>query len=672
MVAILLVAGYHVWADRVSGGVDVFLMLSGFFVGGGLWRRFSRDGDLPLRPYLARHARRLLPASVTVLIATAVAVVVVLPVTRWGTGAEQTLASLLYAENWWLVSSGQTYGAADPDMSPWQHFWSLSVQGQLFVAVPLVLLGVWWLTRRLPRTRRLQALAATVGVTALASFVTALVMTRVDQPTAYFHTGARAWEFLVGMLLAMVLGVWRPQGRWWALLGWAGLGLLVATGLVVDGGAVFPGVATLLPIGAAAAVVLAGAAAPGSLLARGLGWGPLANAGRYAYGFYLWHWPILVLAVAVRGRGVGWLAGTAVLLLAGLLAVLTYHLVEAPLRERRSVRDSLPSRVREWVDHRGGPGRRVAEVRPHAPRRQAVVAVALVLVVGAPLGWLGRLEILRAQTADQVAFADLDLYPGALAITEPELFGDFPDRPFIPAVEAIPDTTVFSDGCVTLDGQTELRHCAYADDADAPTIALVGGSHSEQWFAALDTVARNLSFRLVPYLKVGCPFMDPAEAPSQECALWLENVFDELLETSPEFVVTTSTRPLGDGNDYVPASYVAAFERIPSSSHIVAIRDTPWFDFSMSDCVAERAVTWECDVPLYDRIALDDPTLALTIPGVDFVDMNDVICPDDLCSAVQGNRLVFSDDNHMTSVYTETLAPELEKRLAIAMQGRTG
>ncbi|WP_284249271.1 acyltransferase family protein [Litorihabitans aurantiacus] len=667
VVAILLVAGYHVWGDRVSGGVDVFLMLSGFLVGGGLWRGFARGDGVRLRTYLVKHARRLLPASVTVLLVTLAAVTVILPVTRWRAGAEQTLASLLYVENWWLATTGQEYGSANPDQSPWQHFWSLSVQGQLFVAVPLLMLLTWWCVRRLAPSRRLRILALVVALTTLASFVFALVLTAIDQPVAYVHTLARAWEFLLGMVLAMALTRWNPRGPALQVLGWVGLAALLLTGLLVDGGSTFPGPATLLPVGAAVAVVVAGAASPRSALPRMLGVRPLAYAGRYAYAFYLWHWPVLVLTVAVRERSVGWLAGACVLLLSAVLAVLTHHLVEEPLRTGASVRDSVPARWRRLLaDRRPGGARRALPPRPSPVARRATAISAAVLVLALPLTWLARVEVLRSEI-DLTQLADVDTYPGALSVTEPEVFAEFPDVPFIPAVEAIPDTQVFADGCVTGEGDATLRQCAYGDLTSPTTVALVGGSHSEQWFAAMVRVAEALGMRLVPYLKVGCPFMASSQAPTSDCARWLDDLTDELLATGPEYIVTTSTRPAGDGEDYVPPAYLEAFDAIPTSSHIVAIRDTPWFDFSMSDCVASVTDTAMCDVLLYDRISVEDPTLDLYPDGVEFVDMNDVICPQGLCSAVQGNRLVFSDDNHMTAVYVETLSYELERRFSVAM-----
>ena len=196
--------------------------------------------------------------------------------------------------------------------------------------VPVGMLLVWRVTRRLTRERRLGVLAVTLVAVTAASFGAALVLTAVDQPTAYLHTATRAWEFLVGMLLAVLLETWTPSDRRrrpWTWAGWTGLALLALTGALVDGGRAFPGLATLLPVWAAVVIVLSGAARPSGSLARALAWSPLAYAGRYAYAFYLWHWPILVLTLAARGRGVGWLAGTAVLVVAGVLAVLTHHLV---------------------------------------------------------------------------------------------------------------------------------------------------------------------------------------------------------------------------------------------------------------------------------------------------------------------------------------------------------
>ena len=133
-VAIVLVAVFHVWFGRVSGGVDVFLALSGFFFGGRLLRTaLTPEASLWPVPEVTRLVRRLLPALVVVLAASAVLTILMQPETRWETFADQSLASLGYFQNWELSSTASDYLRAGEAVSPLQHIWSMSVQGQFYI-----------------------------------------------------------------------------------------------------------------------------------------------------------------------------------------------------------------------------------------------------------------------------------------------------------------------------------------------------------------------------------------------------------------------------------------------------------------------------------------------------------------------------------------------------------
>src|SRR4051794_35481635 len=133
-VAIALVAVFHVWFGRVSGGVDVFLALSGFFFGGRLLRTALTPGaSLWPAPEVTRLVRRLLPALVVVLAASAVLTILIQPETRWETFADQSLASLGYYQNWELANTASNYLRAGEAVSPLQHIWSMSVQGQFYL-----------------------------------------------------------------------------------------------------------------------------------------------------------------------------------------------------------------------------------------------------------------------------------------------------------------------------------------------------------------------------------------------------------------------------------------------------------------------------------------------------------------------------------------------------------
>src|SRR6476661_1923559 len=175
-IAIALVAIFHIWFGRVSGGVDVFLALSGFFFGGRLLRAaINPSGSLAPGPELTRLFRRLLPALVVVLAASAVLTILVQPETRWETFADQSLASLGYFQNWELASTAADYLRAGEAVSPLQHIWSMSVQGQFYLAFLLLVFPFTALLRR-PLGKRLRAFFVVVlAALTIASFVYAIV-----------------------------------------------------------------------------------------------------------------------------------------------------------------------------------------------------------------------------------------------------------------------------------------------------------------------------------------------------------------------------------------------------------------------------------------------------------------------------------------------------------------
>src|SRR4051795_12567682 len=166
-IAIVLVAMFHVWFGRVSGGVDVFLALSGFFFGGRLLRTALTPGaSLWPMPEVVRLVRRLLPALVVVLAVSAVLTILIQPETRWETFADQSLASLAYFQNWELANTVSSYLRAGEAVSPLQHIWSMSVQGQFYLAfLAVVFLFTVLFGRRLRKHLRVVFVALLTALT---------------------------------------------------------------------------------------------------------------------------------------------------------------------------------------------------------------------------------------------------------------------------------------------------------------------------------------------------------------------------------------------------------------------------------------------------------------------------------------------------------------------------
>ncbi|WP_158277257.1 acyltransferase family protein [Serinibacter arcticus] len=677
-VAILLVAGYHVWGGgRVSGGVDVFLLISGFFVGGGLLRRFSQGRGLQPGPYLARLARRLYPPLVLTLLAVVVGTLTLLPQSEWSGVSGGVLASLTYTENWRMALEGQAYAAADQMASPVQHIWSLSVQGQLFVVLPLLMLGAATLLRRLgaDEARRRRVLVRGVAVIAVASFVYALVGVRVAQDVAYFDTFARAWEYLVGALLAVVLArVSLPRVAAVAL-GVVGLGMILATGVVVDARATFPGPETLLPILGAAAFITAGASGihgAGRLLA----WRPVAVAGGYAYEFYLWHWVVLVFALAATGREhLGWLAGSVVLIASGVIAVASRWVTTRLVPSSPSTRTTSTAPVEAPATVAADDADAVAPSAPRRPwARTVTAATVLVLTVGTPVGWLSHRA---ANPWTGITDLDLQANPGALTLLDPGRWPTDPDAELVPGpLEAAGDWPLEGrENCEqTNQVDTDVKVCVLGDPDAQRSVALIGGSHSANFALALDAVAREASTRVDAYIKQGCPLLLREHQPSDDrsdasCTDWNVAVMEQVVQSGTVGVVTTGTRPGFEredvDGDYVPADYVRAWEHLMSSGvPVIAIRDTPWFRDDARACVERNgADSDQCRGDRATMLGGDVLTDAVEDDLFTAVDLSDAFCDEGQCHAVVGNVMVYIDSNHITATYQRTLAPALAAAL---------
>lgn len=642
-VAVLLVVVYHVWADRVSGGVDVFLMLSAFFLTGSFLRAMTRGRPLALGAYWARTFTRLVPTSAVVLLAVLVTAHAVYPASRWPAIWSQSWASLAYVQNWQLAREAVDYYARDAaTLSPLQHYWSLSVQGQVFVLWPVLLAACAVVVRHL-HLRAETVLLVVFGVVFVASLAFSVVETTTDQDVAYFDTRARLWEFALGSLVAVVLPRVRPP-RWAArVLGWGGLAAIAACGLVLDARGGFPGYLALWPTAGAAAVILAGSAGAGTGAGRLLSHPALVRLGGDAYALYLVHWPLLVTWRLLDGGRPPSFAGGAVVVVASvLLARVLTAAVERPLREAT------------WV-HRG------------SVRRGVVVAVALALVAVPLAGWQG---VERRRAAELTAHTPVDNPGAAVLLPGYRAQGD-PHAPARPLATTLDEQWVVlpepcSDALVA--GATaevaERCHELAPTSASAPTVVVLGDSHSEQFMGALLPIAERDGWRLVSLLKGGCSF-GLGEHP---CAAWNEEALRFVVGLQPDAVLTVVTAAERDGTGEVPVTgQQEAVDALAASGiDLIGVRDNPRFSFDMFACAeAHGPEAEECRRELATVSARRDPAsdLDLTDSSV-LVDLSAETCPAGVCAPVVGNVHVFLDDNHLTWDYARTLAPFLEERLA--------
>ena len=646
-VAILLVVTYHVWVGRVSGGVDVFLMLSAFFLTRGFLRRMG--GPAPARPlaHLLRVFRRLVPAAAVTLLGILALVWTFFPASTWRSTWEQTWASLLYAQNALLAADAVDYYTRFETPSPLQHFWSLSVQGQAFVLWVLLLAACHMVVRR--RGWAPDRVVATVfGTVFVLSLVYSVVRTSVAQQSAYFDTGARLWEFAAGSLLVVVLPRLRLAPVVRAVLGWTGLVGLLVVGLVLDVQGGFPGYLALWPVLCAAAVVVSGGGGDRHGPARLLASRPLRWVGRDAYALYLVHWPILItFLVATGNEGAGLVGGALVVVLSLASARLLTAAVDAP--------------VRAW---------RATDPSPLVP--VAVLVVSTATVVLPVTAWQVSSELEARAVAARVAATN----PGAAVLRDPALSEPPGEVALLPlptaledewmqlerrcAGERVPEDAILTGSC------WESPHAARARQ----TVVVVGDSHAQQMTAALLPVAEDNGWGVIMLVKGGCSMGLDEPGMDDQCDDWREAAISHLERTRPDAVLTVVTRSDGGELDEAVRPGIDRFlDRMGAAGiDVVGVRDNPRFPFDMYSCVAAATDPSECAMPRAASLAEDNPATVLEGGGVQLVDLTPWICPDDVCLGVVGNVALYKDDNHLSRTYAATLAPSLAEQLPFGQE----
>lgn len=325
-VAVLPVLLFHAGLGCPGGyvGVDVFFVISGYLIG-SLILRESEAGEFRFTRFWIRRIRRLFPALAVTLAATAVAAwFLLIPTHLEETGAALVAQPLLVANFLFWSQSG--YFETASEYQPLLHTWSLAVEEQFYLFLPLLLVPL------LKRGRRPAVIATWLFIAG--SFAWSLYATVRFPSAAFFLLPSRIWELDLGLALALLPRAGFRSAGQNEIASLAGLAAIIAPVFVYDAGTPFPGVASLAPCLGTALLIFANT---GSLTTSGrLLASPLPRwIGNISYPLYLWHWPVLVFARY-------WWIGSpplplalASLAVSCLLAWATGRWIERPVRERR-------------------------------------------------------------------------------------------------------------------------------------------------------------------------------------------------------------------------------------------------------------------------------------------------------------------------------------------------
>jgi peptidoglycan/LPS O-acetylase OafA/YrhL len=609
--AVLAVVLFHFDARLVPGGfvgVDVFFVISGFLITSIILPRV-REGSFRFGWFYLRRIRRIAPAYFAVAFATlAAGCLLMLPEDLAQLGKSAFWSALLLPNIFFWRELDTGYFAADSRQVPLLHLWSLGVEEQFYLLWPaLLLIGFRWLNAKV--------LVSLLIALAIASFALAQHLSLTDTAFAYYMLPARAGELGVGALLAMAPRHHRPQGASRIAnetLAASGLLLIIGAMFALDKTSRFPGWNAFIPCVGTALLILSGDRGRCSLTAP-LRWTPVAWIGLASYSLYLWHWPVLALVRYYAGDLTPQLAIAATLAITVLTAC-SYYLIEQPAR-----RNTL------------------------TPPKQFLLLFLLPAVLLATCAyWV-------ATHAPQVSSFVSGSSSGPaerrlLRLTAPAF--EYPDNCQLSTFNA---------------SVLQNPNCVHGKGSGAPTVLLWGDSHAAHYIGVVGSIAehshllvRNASYSTCPpvwstHEGYGYGEFQPGCAPFRELIRHSIDDYATVILGAQWSVHLRDRRFMGDLERTISelvgkGKAVVLLGEVPSFANYDRACELRNHKRRLVDCIAMATRQDQGVSEVNGKLQ----EIASRIPGVDYIDVHDIICRDATCSAYMNGKPVYFDPSHLS------------------------
>jgi len=659
-IAVIIVVGFHAWPHEFRGGfigVDVFFVISGYLISGLVLKGLA-EAKFSFAEFYVRRIKRIFPALMLVLATCAVVGWFVMWAEPYAQLGKHIFAAVGFVLNFVLWREAG-YFDTEAIRKPLLHLWSLSIEEQFYLVWPAVLLLA---------AKRAYNVAIITTLIAVASFLLNVALVDTHPAAAFFMPFTRAWELMLGSLLASLERIpgWSAESLAATvkmrrirlvreIAGWGGIAMIAIALVLLSPGRAFPGWWALLPTLGTVLIILAGMEA--AFNRHVLASRPFVFIGLISYPLYLWHWPLLSFAWQTWSRDPPRLVRDLLVALSFVLAWLTYKLLERPIRTSRVARPAVALIMMALVI--GGTGFAI-ERGGGLPSRAANAT-----------GFVGSdfdstfLKTFYEKTVSCTPASD-NLEPGTLCQSVPgavpriAVFGDSHALVLYPGfVEALPGRNIVF-----------LHTCAF------PLVGLVETNRAFNGYCPAKTSEEQVAYLagLDGLETVIFSFRGPLHLLGKGFGTGpQEREHDVVLEAAnPEQRGLTQAQLFNFGL----SGAIDVLER--ANKRIVIVLDFPELGFDIQDCLFDKpfhAKLADCRIERSTvearqkdyRAAIEQ--IRLRHPGLEVFDTMPLLCDERYCYGIKDHHVLYLDDDHIgiygTKMIGEKLAEFLVQKRAV-------
>ena len=641
IVAALLVAIYHIWFGKVSGGVDVFFVVSGFLITTSIISTINKTGEFKFWPYISKLMKRLFPLAFIIILVVLILSIFFLPSTIFDKTIKETFSSMFYYQNWQLAISNTDYLDANQMKSPFEHYWAMSIQGQFYIIWFILFSGILLLIKKYGLSNGKRLVNVVLGFLFIVSFIYSVYLTAINQPLAYFITFTRVWEFALGGLLCINLSSIKISNIAAEIIGWIGLIGLILTGALFDVSTMFPGYIALWPMTCALLIILSGNKETKYGVKNFLSMPIMIKLGGVSFGIYLWHWVLLSFYKYNISENPGIVAGLLIILLSIALSFVTTKYIETPIRNTK--------------------------FNKLAFKRIGFISLINILLI---TGLVSHNQYVKIQ--DKKAVANKD-YPGALSINldKDKIKENKPKPEFANVFDDLPQSHL--DNSNQSMSKSEVKVGKYGKKKDyKATIALVGSSHSEHWLGAVIKAAEENDYRVINITRSGTRFSTGYKKNTLQDD-WVKNVENYLEKADDIDLVLSHVTASDTESEKIQQQMVDQLLKVKNNYgiEVMAIRDIPRYDFNVSEELEKHGEkdtiermnkgNRQLDEAFWEQISNEEKDLPQFDPS-EYFKVNGKYRP------IIGNIVVYRDMDHMTNTYSETFGPILGDEIKKVVQ----